>query len=40
MAPGMPYPCWEVNGLASKGYITISVMSSGKIDVKQGKLLS
>ena len=31
-----PYPFWEVNAAAVKGYITISVMSSGKIDVKQG----
>ena len=30
------YPRWEVTGTATEGYITINVMQSGNIDVKQG----
>ena len=36
MAPAATHPFWEVTGRAVKGYITISVMTSGNIDVKQG----
>ena len=35
--PCGPYPQWEVTGTATDGYIiTINVMQSGNIDVKQG----
>ena len=36
LPPHTPYPRWEVTGTATEGYITINVMQSGNIDVKQG----
>ena len=37
LPPHTPYPRWEVTGTATEGYITINVMQSGNIDVKQGE---
>ena len=37
--PDPPYPRWEVAGTATEGYITINVMQSGNIDVKQGNII-
>ena len=40
LPPVGAYPKWEVNGTATEGYITISVMQSGSIFVKQGNKIA